>query len=89
MLTLPTPFPIPPPNCTIMVVYERLLETLRDRPKSEQEAIFRDIGRFFAAAHVMMMHDPAYREWSGEHRISPQLEHVIRCHLAESESFLQ
>jgi hypothetical protein len=89
MPMLPTPFPLPPPDCTIMVVYERLLSTLCDRPQPEQEAIMQAIGRFISAAHLMMMFDADYRAWSEAHRISPELEYVIRCHLADSENFLQ
>jgi hypothetical protein len=89
MPTLPTPFPLPPPHCTLLVVYERLLATLRGRSKPEQEALFQAIGRMIAAEHEVMMFDADYRAWSEAHRISPQLEYAIQCHLTESESFLQ
>jgi hypothetical protein len=86
---LPTPFPIPPPDCTIEAVWPRLLDTLDQRPKPEQEAILQAMGRLIAAEHDVLMFDVAYREWSEAHRISPELERKIRLHMTESESFLQ
>jgi hypothetical protein len=81
MPTLPTPFPVPPPDC--------LLDTLCERPPAEQEAVRQAMGQLFKAMHNVMMHDADYRAWSEAHRISLQLERKIRLHLTESEDFLQ
>ena len=89
MPPLPTPFPLPPPDCTFDAVYPRLLATLLERPPPEREALFQAIGRMIAAEHDVMMFDADYRAWSEAHRISPELEYAIRRHLAESKDFLQ
>ena len=89
MPTLPIPFPTPPPDCTLAVVYDRLLATLRDRPELEQDVILQAMGRLIHAMHDVMMHDADYRAWSEAHRISPQLECALRRHWAESKDFLQ
>jgi hypothetical protein len=89
MPTLPTPFPIPPPHCTLDAVYDRLLATLRDRSRPEQEALLQAIGRLFRAMHEVSMFDADYRAWSEAHRIAPQLECALRRHWAESKDFLQ
>jgi hypothetical protein len=86
---LPTPFPIPPPDCALPAVYHRLLATLLQRPPPEREALFQAIGRMIAAEHEVMMFDADYRAWSEAHRISPELQRVIELHWVESKDFLQ
>jgi hypothetical protein len=84
-----TPFPLPPPNCTLDAVSERLLASILDRPRPEQEAIFQAIGRLFKAMHEVCMFDADFRDWSEAHRISPELERKVRLHFDEYKDFLQ